>query len=250
MRARSMGPRPLSPLYTRTHTNVSCPARAPPGSGPRPAAPSWDFALRATSSNVPGTPVPPGRRSACRRWAGRPCKSVRLPGPIGAPVPARSAQGQSWSLLDLRRIIQRSAHLGTELAQHGGRALLAPEVSGEGVHPAGRRAKEAHKAAEQAREQLLEDRVGPEGIAEAEVEMEASIEGEEYAPNREPLPEDRPHISPDGEGAEGADEDREAEGQPEATRSEDVDEQQDTDDEDERYPPGMRSPGDRIRRAE
>lgn len=112
-----------------------------------------------------------------------------------------------------------------------------------------RRAKEAHEAAEQAREQLLEERVGPEGIAEAELEMEASIEGEEYAPNREPLPEDRPHISPDGE-EEGADEDRNAEGQPDAARSGDVDEQQETDDEDERYPPGMRSPGDRIRRAE
>lgn len=113
-----------------------------------------------------------------------------------------------------------------------------------------REVKEASRKAHELREQRREDALGPAGVAEAEAEMEAALEGKPYPPNAEPPPEDNVDVS---DAVDDAEDEVEASQEPADTAPED---QSDADpaEEDElerrRRRRGLRSPSDRIRRAE
>lgn len=115
-----------------------------------------------------------------------------------------------------------------------------------------RRAKEYSLEARQARQERQEDILGADGVAETEAEMEATLNDTPYRPNSVPLPEDAADISEeepeDADAAEEAPDDVDEPAPKAETQSEETDE--DELEERRRHRRGLRSPSERIRRAE
>lgn len=107
-----------------------------------------------------------------------------------------------------------------------------------------RKAKQDSLEARQAREQRQEDVLGLGGIAEAEAEMEATLKDTPYGPNSVPRPEDDVEVpDEDTEEADASAPEAEAREQTEDTDDDELEKRR-------KERRGLRSPSERMRRAE